>query len=149
MLKNKIAKVAALVMCLSMVFSVNAFAAEEEAEERALGLQTASKSFSGTATPYTYRDEFNKSHTVTASFSGTARVSWYELEYGWFVSADFNSPNVRIDGSSVAGVSYNGTVDGLNTERVTQKFSINNLRTLNAHASVDAYGDVHGYGEFQ
>ena len=33
-------------MCLSMVFSVNAFAAEEEAEERALGLQTASKSFS-------------------------------------------------------------------------------------------------------
>lgn len=149
MLKNKITKMAALVMCLSMMFSVNVFAAEGGAEERALGVQTTTRSFSGTATPYTYRDEFNKSHTVTASFTGSARVSWYELEYGWFISADFNSPDVRIDGSSVAGVSYNGTVDGLNTETVTQKFSINNLRTLNAHANVDAYGEVHGYGEFK
>lgn len=129
--EKKIAKVCALSAVFSLFLSVSAFA----------GQQTRRVEYNNESFSSGYMDDYNVSHSIRGTASAQANVGWDEGYSGWVISANFDRPDVTVDGNSI-GVEYKG--DTVYSGSIAyQEFELNNSgHFVIPHISCDEYGDT-------
>ena len=130
-MKKKIAKVCALSAVFSLFLSVSAFA----------GQQTRRVEYNNESFSSGYMDDYNVSHSIRGTASAQANVGWDEGYSGWVILANFDRPDVTVDGNSI-GVEYKG--DTVYSGSIAyQEFELNNSgHFVIPHISCDEYGDT-------
>ena len=124
-MKKKIAKVCAL----SAVFSLFA------------GQQTRRVEYNNEPFSFGYMDDYNVSHSIRGTASVQANVGWDEGSSGWVISANFDRPDVTVDGNSI-GIEYNSSTV-YRGNMAYQEFELNNSgHYVIPYISCDEYGDT-------
>ena len=130
-MKKKIAKVCALSAVFSLFLSVSAFA----------GQQTRRVEYNNEPCSFGYMDDYNVSHSIRGTASVQANVGWDEGSSGWVISANFDRPDVTVDGKSI-GIEYNSSTV-YRGNMAYQEFELNNSgHYVIPYISCDEYGDT-------
>lgn len=144
-MKKKIFKLLAMVMALTMMFSVNVFAAESQVEVSNVGVQRAyaqpeysflkSFEFEETLWGQTHTMQVNVTYTLAYSY---ADGLWSQIDY-----VAIHVDSVYIDGSRVTDISsIEYKVYSSSAYRIIK---INNSDQVKIGISVDEYGAVDTY----
>ena len=88
-----------------------------------------------------YMDDYNVSHSIRGTASVQANVGWDEGSSGWVISANFDRPDVTVDGNSI-GIEYNSSTV-YRGNMAYQEFELNNSgHYVIPYISCDEYGDT-------
>lgn len=146
MKKNKIFKVLAMVMILTMMFSVNVFATETQSM-----IMPRSQGYDGSFTEnysLPYSDELDNTHYLTYNAHCDYTVAWDEGYSGWVTDAVFSVSNTKANGivcsfnkQYVSSCKCNGTA------KMDYKVNYSDYY-VRVYVSCDEWGNV-DYGSYR